>query len=83
VGYRLGNPADHVVILLTINNHYASLITPDTRFWNASGIDVDIGLFSGAKIHAESMESLLAGGIAFATPVAGTPPACQQCRRIA
>ncbi len=73
-GYRLGNPADHVIIFLTIDDHYAPLITPDTRFWNASGIDVDVGLFSGAKIRTESLESLLAGGIAFATPAAGTTP---------
>ena len=69
-GYRLGNPADHVVIFLTIDKHYAPLITPDTRFWNASGVDIDVGLFSGARIRTESLESLLAGGIAFATPAA-------------
>ncbi len=73
-GYRLGNPADHVIIFLTIDDHYAPLITPDTQFWNASGIDVDVGLFSGAKIRTDSLESLLAGGIAFATPAAGTTP---------
>lgn len=70
-GYWLGNPADHVIILLSIDHRYESLITPDTRFWNVSGIDIDVGLFSGATIHTKSMESLLTGGIAFATPSAG------------
>ncbi len=37
-------------------------------FWNASGIDVHFGLFSGAEIHTESLKSILGGGIAFATP---------------
>ena len=39
-----------------------------TRFWNAGGIDIHAGLFSGAQINLESLQSLLAGGIAFATP---------------
>jgi paraquat-inducible protein B len=37
-------------------------------FWNASGVGVHFGLFSGAEIHTESLKSILAGGIAFATP---------------
>lgn len=69
-GYWLDSPADHVIILLSIDHRYESLITRDSRFWNVSGIDIDIGLFSGATINAGSMESLLAGGIAFATPSA-------------
>jgi hypothetical protein len=36
-------------------------------FWNSSGISADFGL-SGLHLHAESLESLLTGGVAFATP---------------
>ena len=41
---------------------YDELVTTATRFWNASGLDVDFGLFSGLKIKTESLEAILAGG---------------------
>jgi paraquat-inducible protein B len=40
----------------------------NSKFWNAGGIDFHLGLFSGAKISAESAQTLISGGIAFATP---------------
>jgi hypothetical protein len=43
------------------------LVRDNTVFWNASGITADLGL-TGLHVHAESLKSLLAGGIAFATP---------------
>ena len=39
-----------------------------SKFWKASGLDVDFSLFTGAKIKTESMAALLEGGVAFATP---------------
>jgi paraquat-inducible protein B len=39
-------------------------ITPATRFWNASGIDVSLGA-EGMKVKSQSFASILAGGIAF------------------
>ncbi|MGI9282956.1 MAG: MlaD family protein [Endozoicomonas sp.] len=67
-GFKLDNPADKVIIFLNIEDRYAPLVTEKSRFWNASGVDIKFGLFSGAKIRTESLEALLAGGIAFATP---------------
>ncbi len=66
-GYKLGNPADHVVIFINIEDRYAKLVGKTSRFWNASGVDAKLGLFSGAEVKTESLEALLAGGIAFAT----------------
>jgi paraquat-inducible protein B len=43
-------------------------VQANTKFWNASGVKVDFGLFSGAQIRTESMESIAVGGIAMATP---------------
>jgi paraquat-inducible protein B len=40
----------------------------NSKFWNAGGINFHLGLFSGAKITAESAQTLISGGIAFATP---------------
>lgn len=70
-GYRLGDPANHVLIYINIEDRYKPLVTGKSRFWNASGVDVKLGLFSGARIRTESLEALLAGGIAFATPETG------------
>ncbi|MCU1717728.1 PqiB family protein [Pseudomonas sp. 5P_3.1_Bac2] len=66
--YELGNTADRVLIHVLIEPRYAPLVRSGTRFWNASGIGVDAGLFSGVKVRTESLEALLEGGIAFATP---------------
>jgi paraquat-inducible protein B len=52
---------------LNIENRYAPLVRSNTVFWNASGISADLGL-TGLHIHAESLQALLSGGIAFATP---------------
>lgn len=72
-GFKLGNPADKVIIFLNIEDHYAPLVTDKSRFWNASGVDFQFGLFSGARLRTESLEAILAGGIAFATPEQGDP----------
>ena len=67
-GYELTGAADKVIIHVDIEQHYAHLVRKDSVFWNASGIDIHAGLFSGAQINIESLQSLLAGGIAFYTP---------------
>ncbi len=45
-----------------------SLIRENTKFWNASGIHVSGGIFSGLSVSTESLEGLMAGGIALTTP---------------
>jgi paraquat-inducible protein B len=67
-GYELAATADHVLVYVDIEPRFAPLVRANSVFWNASGIDVHFGLFSGAEIHTESLKSILAGGIAFATP---------------
>lgn len=66
--YELADTGDHVRIYLNIQPRYAPLVRENSVFWNASGVDVNFGLFSGLKIKTESFEAILAGGIAFATP---------------
>lgn len=67
-GYRLADPADSVEIELRIEPRYASLVRAGSRFFSTSGIQVDAGLFRGVRIDAASIETLIAGGIGFATP---------------
>jgi paraquat-inducible protein B len=67
VSHALHDDGRSVGILVAIESRYAPLVRANTIFWNASGISADLGL-TGLHIHTESLESLLEGGIAFATP---------------
>ncbi len=68
IGYRLAPDSRTVWIYLNIDDHYAPIVRTNSRFWNVSGVRVDVGLFTGVDINTESLESIVAGGIAFATP---------------
>lgn len=46
---------------------YHELITTNTRFWNASGVSLDVDA-TGAKIEAATLSSIISGGIAFGIP---------------
>ncbi len=65
--YRLSEDQSTVEIKVFIEPAYASLVRKHTRFWNASGVGIDASL-SGVKVRSESLSSIVAGGIAFATP---------------
>lgn len=67
-GFELADNAKHVNIYLHIDPYYAPLVKTNTVFWNATGIDFDFGWFSGAQLRTGSVQSLIAGGIALATP---------------
>jgi paraquat-inducible protein B len=67
-GAELARTADHVDVHVAVEEKYAPLVRENTRFWNVSGIGVDFGLFRGGQIKTESLESILAGGVSFATP---------------
>lgn len=65
--YRLSEDQSTVEVKVFIEPAYASLVRKHTRFWNASGVSIDASL-SGVKVRSESLSSIVAGGIAFATP---------------
>jgi len=65
---QLSGNATAVDIHLFIKQRYANLVRNGSKFWNVSGVDVSAGLFRGVEIKVESLRSLVAGGIAFATP---------------
>ncbi len=46
---------------------YSDLITSNTRFWNTSGISINMDS-KGVRIDSGSVESILVGGIAFSLP---------------
>ena len=65
---ELSTNAITVDIHAFIEPRFTNLVRTDSRFWNVSGVDVRFGLFRGAEINVESLRSLAAGGISFATP---------------
>ena len=57
-----------VAVQALIKQRYAKLVRKGSKFWNVSGADVRFSLFRGLEVNMESLRSLAAGGIAFATP---------------
>jgi paraquat-inducible protein B len=47
-------------------------VTTNTRFWNASGIDLTLNA-SGLSVNTQTLASVLAGGMAFDTPPGSAP----------
>jgi paraquat-inducible protein B len=75
VAYALDPGGDKVTIKVFINSPYDQFVTEDTRFWQASGIDMSIDS-EGVKLHTESLASILQGGVAF-QPIPGARPSPQ------
>jgi len=65
---QLSAEATNVDVQILIEPQYAALVSRGSRFWDVSGIELDAGLFKGVKIKLDSLTSMLAGGVAFATP---------------
>ncbi|MBA5689925.1 PqiB family protein [Rugamonas apoptosis] len=65
--YKLDADGKSVNLQIFIDAPYDRFVTTDTRFWNASGVDVSLGA-DGLKLKTQSMATIVAGGIAFAAP---------------
>lgn len=72
VGTVLGSELDAdqrgITFFIFIEKPFENLIRAKTRFWNASGVRVQIGT-AGVTVQTESLQSILTGGIAFETPL--------------
>ena len=62
--YRLTEDAVNVDIEVFIRAPFDKLVNKDTRFWNISGLKLDVGA-EGVKLKMASVATLIAGGIAF------------------
>lgn len=65
---HLNSDAGGATIVIFVDAPNDRFITPATRFWNASGVDVSLGA-EGMKLRSQSIASIVAGGIAFETGV--------------
>jgi paraquat-inducible protein B len=64
---NLSKSAQTVLINIHIRNKYARIIRNNTAFWKKQGIKADLGLFK-SKIRINSLDTILKGGVEFATP---------------
>ena len=66
VSYELDKGGTGVTFTVFVNAPYDKYVKANTRFWNASGIDLTMDA-SGLKLNTQSLVSILIGGIAFQT----------------
>lgn len=67
LGYALNQRTQKVDIFAFVRAPYDKLVHPESRFWNASGVDISIGA-QGVHMVASSWQQLLSGGVEFTTP---------------
>jgi paraquat-inducible protein B len=67
VSYKLGPNGKTVAVRAFIDAPYDRFVTTETRFWNASGVDVSISA-AGMKVETQSLATIVAGGIAYDDP---------------
>jgi len=67
VSYQLDKDGKGVSLAVFIDSPNDRFVDTDTRFWNASGVDVSLGA-NGLKLNAQSLATVLAGGLAFQDP---------------
>jgi paraquat-inducible protein B len=72
IAYDIAKDGKSIDIRVFLNAPYDRFVTQDTRFWEASGLDVAVGS-EGFEVHTQSVTSLLVGGIALETPAGGSP----------
>jgi len=68
IGSELDSRTESVDISIYIKDKYADKVKSNTRFWNVSGIDVDISASGGISARMESLTAFVIGGVAFETP---------------
>lgn len=64
----LSDDSTAVLIRIHLEAPYVDLVRTNTRFWNTGGFSFKVSLFGGAELKDTSLESLVTGGVAFATP---------------
>lgn len=64
VGYAMRPDGKSVDIRIFVDAPFDHFVTPNARFWHASGIDLSLAA-DGMKVEMQSLVSLAVGGIAF------------------
>ncbi|HEX7916512.1 intermembrane transport protein PqiB [Rudaea sp.] len=65
--YELDKDGRQMHVDIFVDAPYDRFVTVSSRFWNASGVDLNLDA-SGLKLNTQSLATVVAGGIAFQTP---------------
>jgi len=65
--YVLNKDGQRFDVKIFVRAPYDQYVNPNTRFWQASGIDMQLSA-NGLSVQTQSLLSILIGGIAFETP---------------
>ena len=78
LGYDQPGLDGRITVHVFVRAPYDRYVRSDSRFWNASGVQVNLG-GGGIKVQVESLQAVLSGGVAFSTPPESRsePPAQQ------
>ena len=68
VAYELDPDGQGVELKIFVHAPYDKYVNANTRFWNASGVDVALNT-EGLSVRTEGLSALVIGGIAFQTPL--------------
>ena len=71
---RLADDSTGVWIRIRVQTAYTNLVRTTTHFWNAGGSPLQISLFGGGS-QKKSLQSIITGAVAFATPEEVAEPA--------
>jgi paraquat-inducible protein B len=72
LSYQLAEDQRALEVQVFVNAPHDQLVRDDSRFWNASGIELSVSA-AGFDVRVQSLAALLAGGIAFDTPSLARP----------
>lgn len=67
IAVALASDATTVEARVWVDAAYRELMRDNSRFWMNSGVDVSVGL-SGLKLSADTLSSIIVGGVSMATP---------------
>ncbi|APW36699.1 mammalian cell entry protein [Rhodoferax koreense] len=75
--FELNPDGNGVTLRIFVNTPYDKFIGANTRFWQASGLDMQLNA-SGLTLRTQSLATILLGGITFGAPDNQAGPAAQE-----
>jgi paraquat-inducible protein B len=77
VAFDLDEEGKGVTVRIFVNAPYDRLVGINTRFWNASGVDLQVSP-TGFSFQAQSLATVVLGGLSFQSPEEGPGPAAAE-----
>jgi paraquat-inducible protein B len=73
VSIKFKKDSSNLDVGVVVYKQFAQVVSADSYFWNASGLRITASFENGLEMQLGSMQTLITGGIAFATPPDSTP----------